>query len=57
MISRGTIGSVGCRLHQRQTGTESPLGHGPQARPLIRLRGGVLSGWCQHPWPGILAAR
>ena len=24
---------------------------------LIPLRGGVLSGWCQHPWPGILAAR
>ena len=24
---------------------------------LIPLRGGVLSGWCQHPRPGILAAR
>ena len=24
---------------------------------LIPLRGGVLSGWCRHPWPGILAAR
>ena len=33
VISRGTIGSVGCGLHQRQPGTESPLGHGPKARP------------------------
>ena len=57
MISQDTIGSVGWGLHQRQPGTESPLGHGPQARPLIRLRSGVLSGWCQPPWPGILAAR
>ncbi len=24
---------------------------------LIPLRGGVPSGWCQHPWPEILAAR
>ena len=24
---------------------------------LIPLRGGVRSGWCQHPWPGILVAR
>jgi hypothetical protein len=28
-----------------------------ELRRLIPLRGGVLPGWCQYPWPGILAAR
>jgi hypothetical protein len=38
MISPGTIGSVGCSLHQRQPGTESPLGHGPKARPRQEIK-------------------
>jgi hypothetical protein len=38
MISPGTIGSVGCRLHSGNPGTESPLGHGPKARPRQEIK-------------------
>jgi hypothetical protein len=36
MISPGTTGSVSCRLTSGNPAQESPLGHGPQARPRAR---------------------
>jgi hypothetical protein len=45
MISRGTIGSVGCRLTSGNPAQESPLAHGPQARPwqeIKRQNGGYM---------------
>jgi hypothetical protein len=38
MISRGTIGSVGCKLTSGNPAQESPLGHGPQARPRQEIK-------------------
>jgi hypothetical protein len=49
MISAGTIGTVGCRLRQRQPGTQSPLGHGPKrgrGKRLTAQSGGSASVGC-----------